>query len=246
MTYSGAIFKSDDQGLLLAQENKYENILKKLKLKEGDHILEVGCGWGGFMDYAARKGVKVTGLTISKEQYEFAKKRLSQYEGIAEVRLQDYREIKGEYNHIVSIEMFEALGKEYWKKYFKILHSILRPGGKLIIQSITINNNDYNSYRRCSDFIQQYIFPGGMLPSPEIFKLTAVKQGFKYIGNLEFGRDYGLTLKRWEENFSRVIDKVKVLGFDDKFIRTWRFYLKYCQGGFEARKISVSQFNFTR
>ena len=120
MTYSGAIFKSDDEGLFLAQENKYENILKKLKLKEGDHILEVGCGWGGFMDYAARKGVKVTGLTISKKQYEFAKKRLSQYEGIAEVRLQDYREITGEYNHIVSIEMFEALGKEYWEKYFQM------------------------------------------------------------------------------------------------------------------------------
>ena len=246
MTYSGAIFKSDDEGLLLAQENKYENILKKLKLKEGDHILEVGCGWGGFMDYAARKGVKVTGLTISKEQYEFAKKRLSQYEGIAEVRLQDYREITGEYNHIVSIEMFEALGKEYWEKYFKILHSILRPGGNLIIQSITINNNDFISYRKCSDFIQQYIFPGGMLPSPEIFKSTAVKQGFKYIGKFEFGRDYGLTLKRWEENFSRVLDKVKILGFDEKFIRTWRFYLKYCQGGFEASKISVFQFNFSK
>ena len=116
----------------------------------------------------------------------------------------------------------------------------------MIIQSITINNNDFISYRKCSDFIQQYIFPGGMLPSPEIFKSTAVKQGFKYIEKFEFGRDYGLTLKRWEENFSRALDKVRVLGFDDKFIRTWRFYLKYCQGGFEASKISVFQFNFTK
>jgi len=246
MTYSSAIFNSTDEELLSAQENKYERILKKLKLKNGDHILEVGCGWGGFMEYAARNGFKVTGVTISKEQYEFAKKRLSKYGNLAKVKLQDYRDIDGKYNHIVSIEMFEALGEKYWKKYFKMLFSILKPGGKLIIQSITINNNDFFSYRKCSDFIQQYIFPGGMLPSPKIFKDVAVKQGFIYRGDLEFGRDYGITLKRWEENFSSVLSRVKKLGFDDKFIRTWRFYLKYCQGGFEANKISVFQFSFTK
>ena len=179
-------------------------------------------------------------------QYEFTKKRLSKFGNLAKVNLQDYRDIDGKYNHIVSIEMFEALGEKYWKKYFKMLFSILKPGGKLIIQSITINNNDFFSYRKCSDFIQQYIFPGGMLPSPKIFKDIAVKQGFIYSGDLEFGRDYGITLKRWEENFSSVLSKVKKLGFDDKFIRTWRFYLKYCQGGFEAKKISVFQFNFTK
>ena len=246
MTYSSAIFNSTDEELLSAQENKYERILKKLKLKNGDHILEVGCGWGGFMEYAARNGFKVTGVTISKEQYEFAKKRLSKFGNLAKVKLQDYRDIDGKYNHIVSIEMFEALGEKYWKKYFKMLFSILKPGGKLIIQSITINNNDFFSYRKCSDFIQQYIFPGGMLPSPKILKDVAVKQGFIYSEDLEFGRDYGITLKRWEENFSSVLSKVKKLGFDDKFIRTWRFYLKYCQGGFEANKISVFQFSFTK
>ena len=246
MTYSSAIFNSTDEELLSAQENKYERILKKLKLKNEDHILEVGCGWGGFMEYAARNGFKVTGVTISKEQYEFAKKRLSKFGNLAKVKLQDYRDIDGKYNHIVSIEMFEALGEKYWKKYFKMLFSILKPGGKLIIQSITINNNDFFSYRKCSDFIQQYIFPGGMLPSPKIFKDVAVKQGFIYRGDLEFGRDYGITLKRWEENFSSVLSRVKKLGFDDKFIRTWRFYLKYCQGGFEANKISVFQFSFTK
>ena len=246
MTYSSAIFNSTDEELLSAQENKYERILKKLKLKNGDHILEVGCGWGGFMEYAARNGFKVTGVTISKEQYEFAKKRLSKFGNLAKVKLQDYRDIDGKYNHIVSIEMFEALGEKYWKKYFKMLFSILKPVGKLIIQSITINNNDFFSYRKCSDFIQQYIFPGGMLPSPKIFKDVAVKQGFIYRGDLEFGRDYGITLKRWEENFSSVLSRVKKLGFDDKFIRTWRFYLKYCQGGFEANKISVFQFSFTK
>ena len=246
MTYSSAIFNSTDEELLSAQENKYERILKKLKLKNGDHILEVGCGWGGFMEYAARNGFKVTGVTISKEKYKFAKKRLSKFGNLAKVKLQDYRDIDGKYNHIVSIEMFEALGEKYWKKYFKMLFSILKPGGKLIIQSITINNNDFFSYRKCSDFIQQYIFPGGMLPSPKIFKDVAVKQGFIYRGDLEFGRDYGITLKRWEENFSSVLSRVKKLGFDDKFIRTWRFYLKYCQGGFEANKISVFQFSFTK
>jgi len=246
MTYSSAIFNSIDEELLSAQENKYERILKKLKLKNGDHILEVGCGWGGFMEYAAGKGVKITGVTISIEQYEFAKKRLSKFGNLAKVKLQDYRDIEGKYNHIVSIEMFEALGEKYWKKYFKMLFSILKPGGKLIVQSITINNNDFFSYRKCSDFIQQYIFPGGMLPSPNVLKEVAVKQGFIYSGDLEFGRDYGITLKRWEKNFSSVLSKVKKLGFDDKFIRTWRFYLKYCQGGFEANKISVFQFNFTK
>ena len=246
MTYSSAIFKSFDDELLLAQENKYEKILKNLKLKDDDHILEVGCGWGGFMEYAARKGIRVTGVTISKEQYDFAKKRLKYFGELSEVKLQDYREIKGGYDHIVSIEMFEALGEVYWKKFFRILHSLLRPGGRMIIQSITINNRDFYSYRRCSDFIQQYIFPGGMLPSPEIFISTAVKQGFDYLSNIEFGRDYGLTLRKWEENFSHVLNKVKDLGFDEKFIRTWRFYLKYCQGGFESKKISVSQFKFAK
>ncbi len=246
MTYSSAIFENINDDLLLAQENKYEKILKNLNLKSGDHILEVGCGWGGFMEYAAKKGFKVTGVTISEEQYNFAKQRLNNFGNLAEIRLQDYREVSGSYDHIVSIEMFEAIGESYWKKFFKILHSVLKPGGMMIIQSITINNRDFSSYRRCSDFIQQYIFPGGMLPSPEIFISTAVKQGFDYLNNTEFGRDYGLTLSRWEENFSLVLNKIKDLGFDEKFIRTWRFYLKYCQGGFESRKISVSQFNFVK
>ena len=148
--------------------------------------------------------------------------------------------------HIVSIEMFEALGFHYWKKYFNVLYSILRPGGKLIIQSITINNDDFLSYKKCSDFIQQYIFPGGMLPSSKIVKEIATKQGFLHNDNFEFGLDYGATLKKWEENFSNALEKIKILGFDEKFIRTWRFYLKYCQGGFESRKLSVSQFNFVK
>tara|TARA_Y100001970_G_C14195385_1_gene837766 strand:- start:462 stop:1655 length:1194 start_codon:yes stop_codon:yes gene_type:complete len=246
MTYSSAIFENINDDLFRAQENKYEKILKNLNIKSGDHILEVGCGWGGFMEYAAKKGIKVTGVTISEEQYNFAKQRLKNFGNLSEIRLQDYREVSGSFDHIVSIEMFEAIGESYWKKFFKTLHSVLKPGGKMVIQSITINNRDFSSYRKCSDFIQQYIFPGGMLPSPEIFIATAVKQGFDYLNNVEFGKDYGLTLRKWEENFSLVLNKIKDLGFDEKFIRTWRFYLKYCQGGFESRKISVSQFNFVK
>ncbi len=246
MTYSSAIFKSSNEELSDAQENKYKNILNKLKPEAGDHILDVGCGWGGFMEYAVRNGFKVTGITISKEQYEYAKRRLSKYGSFAEVKLMDYRDIAGKYNHIVSIEMFEALGFQYWKKYFNVLYSILRPGGKLVIQSITINNDDFLSYKNCSDFIQQYIFPGGMLPSAKIVKDIATKQGFLHNDNFEFGLDYGATLKKWEENFTNALDKIKMLGFDERFIRTWRFYLKYCQGGFESRKLSVSQFNFIK
>ncbi|MBC7538458.1 MAG: class I SAM-dependent methyltransferase [Bacteriovorax sp.] len=246
MTYSSALFKINNEELQSAQENKYENILQWLNLKAGDHILEIGCGWGGFMEYAAKKGLKVTGVTISNEQYEFAKTRLLPFNELARVELKDYRDITGKYDHIVSIEMFEALGEQYWQKYFKKLNSILRPGGQLIIQSITINDGDFSSYRKGSDFIQQYIFPGGMLPSPKVFRTAAQKQGFDYDTSLEFGQDYATTLKRWEENFSSVLDKVKALGFDDKFIRTWHFYLKYCQGGFEAGKISIFQFNLIK
>lgn len=246
MSYSSALFRSEGEGIVTAQENKYENILQKLKLNVGDHILEVGCGWGGFMEYAAQKGIKVTGVTISKEQYEFAQKRLAKYGDLVSLKYQDYRDITGKYDHIVSIEMFEALGEQFWETYFKKLYSILKPGGQLIIQSITINNEDFSSYRRGTDFIQQYIFPGGMLPSPEVFKANAAKCGFLHLDDFEFGADYGTTLKIWEEKFSESLDKIKSIGFDDKFIRTWRFYLKYCQGGFEAGKISVYQFNLIK
>ena len=245
MTYSSAFFSGVSE-LHVAQENKYDNILNQLNLKPGDHLLEVGCGWGGFIEHAAKKGIKVTGVTISKEQFEFAKNRITPYKDLSAIELKDYRDITGVYDHIVSIEMFEALGEEYWSKYFKKLHSVLKPGGQLVIQSITINDKDFSSYRRGTDFIQQYIFPGGMLPSPGILKKKAEQVGFSLNGDLEFGLDYGKTLNIWEEKFSQSIPEVKSLGFDNKFIRTWRFYLKYCQGGFEARKISVYQFNLSK
>ncbi|WP_372654353.1 class I SAM-dependent methyltransferase [Halobacteriovorax sp.] len=246
MTYSAALFDGEDISLEEAQKNKYQHILDELPLKEGDHILEVGCGWGGFMEYAAKRNYKVTGVTISQEQYDYAVERLAEYGDLCEVKLQDYRDIDGHYDHIVSIEMFEALGQAYWKGYFKKLYSILRPGGHAVIQSITINNKDFKSYSRGSDFIQQFIFPGGMLPSPKEVEKQSRKSGLRLLVEYEFGADYAKTLDQWEINFSRALDKVREYGLDDKFIRTWRFYLKYCQGGFEARKISVSQFNFVK
>ncbi len=246
MTYSSALFKQKNISLLEAQNNKYQNILDQLNLKAGDHILEVGCGWGGFMEYAAQKGVKVTGITISKEQHDFAKDRLEKYADYATVKLMDYRDIQGKYDHIVSIEMFEAIGEEYWSGYFGRLQSALKDGGKLIIQTITINDQDYSSYRKGTDFIQQYIFPGGMLPSPEIFKKVSEQKGFKITGSIEFGLDYAETLKLWEEKFLSSLEAVKKNGFDEKFIRTWKFYLNYCRGGFEAGKIGVYQFYLTK
>lgn len=246
MTYSSALFANQGDELQLAQENKYANILKQLNLKAGDHILEVGCGWGGFMEFAAKKGIRVTGITISKEQYDYATKRLANYSDLVNVELQDYRDIKGTYDHIVSIEMFEALGEQYWGTYFEKLYGVLRPAGQLIIQSITINDKDFSSYRKGTDFIQQYIFPGGMLPSPSVFKATAKKYGFQFYSELEFGLDYAKTLNHWDKSFMSSLESVKKLGFDNRFIRTWHFYLKYCQGGFEAGKISVFQFNLTK
>lgn len=246
MTYSSALFDNGIQDLATAQARKYENILNQLDLKKGDHILEVGCGWGGFMECAAKRGIKVTGVTISQEQYDYAQKRLSEYGDLVNLKLMDYRDLTGSYDHVVSIEMFEALGAEYWSTYFNILQSVLRPNGKVIIQSITINDKDFASYKKGSDFIQQYIFPGGMLPSPSEFHKAAKVAGFSSFGQVEFGQDYGETLRVWEQKFSQSLDTVKTLGFDDKFIRTWKFYLKYCQGGFEAKKISVYQFYLTK
>jgi cyclopropane-fatty-acyl-phospholipid synthase len=249
MTYSSALYQAEQEkqeDLNKAQENKYENIIQQLKLKEGDHLLEIGCGWGGFLEYAAKKGIRVTGVTISKEQFDFAQIRLKNYSHLASVELTDYRDIFGKYDHIVSIEMFEAIGLEYWNVFFKKLYSLLLPGGQMVIQSITINHKDFYSYRRGTDFIQQYIFPGGMLPSPEIFKELALKQNFQFLNQLEFGHDYARTLGIWENNFSQSIEGVKLLGFDEKFIRLWRFYLKMCQGSFASKKISVSQFTLSK
>ena len=243
MTYSSAYFKDEkNEELNVAQNNKYERMLQQLKLEGPSEILEIGCGWGGFAEVACLKGHRVTCITISKEQYDFAKDRLSKFGNMATVLLKDYRELEGKYDHIVSIEMFEALGESYWDTYFKKVRELLSPQGRAVIQTITINNDIFSSYRKGTDFIQQYIFPGGMLPSPEIFIKKAKKRDLYLLERLDFGEDYALTLNKWYENFKACILKVKSLGFDEKFIRTWVFYLKYCEGGFNTKRIGVSQF----
>lgn len=240
MTYSSALFV-DGMTLKEAQVNKYKSIFDKLHIKSGQEILEVGCGWGGFMEYAASRGVKVTGVTISREQFDYATKRLEAYPQ-AKVLYCDYRDIQGKFDHIVSIEMFEALGREYWSTYFKKLASLLKLDGKIVIQSITMNNDDFKSYAKGTDFIQQYIFPGGLLAGPSEFRKVAKKCHLLVESEFSFGLDYAKTLDIWNQSFESVLEKVKDLGFDKEFIRTWHFYLKYCQGGFEAGKIGVSHY----
>lgn len=242
MTYSSAYFK-EDEALIDAQKNKYELILSKLSsLPENSKVLEIGCGWGGFMEQAQQqKGWQVKGLTLSHEQKDWIKKK-----GLHEVCLQDYRKEKGQYDAVVSIEMFEALGKEYWSTYFEKLSSVLKKGGQAVIQTITMNDADFASYARGTDFIQQYIFPGGMLPSVSEFTRHAGNQGLRVMHAESFGRSYARTLNLWEKRFSGVLREVKALGFDDSFIRLWRFYLKYCEGAFLSGKTNVYQFHLEK
>lgn len=246
MTYSSALFGDADIDLKDAQARKYQHIIDQLKAKPGDHILEIGCGWGGFAEYAAEQGYRVTGITISEEQHEYARVRVQRFGSLVDIQLKDYRDLSGNFDHVVSIEMFEALGQSYWPTYFSVIDKVLKPTGNAIVQSITIRNESFASYARGTDFIQQYIFPGGMLPSPKKFVQVAQKQGLKLTATTDFGLDYAKTLAAWELNFTEVEQKVRDMGFDDSFIRMWRFYLKYCQGGFEAEKLGVSQFRLAR
>lgn len=243
MTYSSAFFEDKEDSLKDAQLQKYDQILKGLEgLPPEAKVLEVGCGWGGLMRRAQEKlGLKVSGLTLSKEQKKYIEER---EDGV--VLLEDYRKHEGLYDGIVSIEMFEALGKEYWTTYFKKISSLLKVGAPAVIQSITMNEHDFPSYKKGTDFIQQYIFPGGMLPSVEVFTKLARKAGLRLMKSQSFGPSYAQTLKIWEESFSKVEDKVLELGFDQSFIRLWRFYLKYCQGAFESGKINVYQFTLQK
>ena len=236
MTYSSALFL-DKVDLKDAQNNKYQRILSKLNDKK--NILEIGCGWGGFAFKAAKSGYKVTGLTLSKEQKKYAESL-----GIKDfqIKLQDYRKEKNKYDNIVSIEMFEAVGKEYWNTYFKIIKTCLNNGGKAVIQTITIDDEVFINYKNRVDFIQKYIFPGGVLPSKSEFIKLAKSNDLKVLEVFDFGYDYQKTLLSWLDNFNKVKDKVIDLGFDKEFIRKWQFYLAYCAAGFGAKRTSVVQF----
>jgi cyclopropane-fatty-acyl-phospholipid synthase len=243
MTYSSAWFSDDLQmPLAQAQSNKYRRILSSIGATPGKRILEVGCGWGGFIEEAAKAGCHVTGLTLSQEQKKFAEERLERLGLSSEIRFQDYRDCKDQFDGIASIEMFEAVGENHWEEYFNTIAGSLKPGGKACIQTIVIAEELFERYRTSTDFIQQYVFPGGMLPSASAFKTSAAQAGLRIEDEFAFGMDYAKTLHMWYEAFNRQIDDVLQLGFDEAFIRLWNFYLMYCAAGFSERNIDVVQF----
>jgi cyclopropane-fatty-acyl-phospholipid synthase len=250
MNYSSAWFKGKtpaDTDLSSAQNAKVHRALSECGVKAGDRILEIGCGWGGLAEIAARDfNANVTGVTLSHEQWAWAKQRLEQAGLKADLREQDYRDIKDEpFDAIVSIEMFEAVGREYWSQFFKTLHSKLKSGGRACIQTITIRDDLFERYARSTDFIQQYIFPGGLLPSVSAFHQAATKNGLKIINALEFGQDYAETLRRWRHAFLKADSTVRKQGFDHRFMRIWEFYLAYCEAAFEMKNTSVWQFTLS-
>ena len=239
MSYSAAIYRQADDGSLeTAQHAKYRRILNCLSAEPGQTVLEIGCGWGGFADMAVQYGLKTTGVTLSPAQLEWAQKRVP----AADLRLQDYRDLDEQFDHVVSIEMFEAVGERWWPTYFKTLAKSLKPGGKAVVQSITIRDDIFPEYRRSTDFIQQYIFPGGMLPSRAAFRAAAAKQGLVVREEFGFGRDYARTLAEWRHAFEARWPDIQKLGFDEPFRRLWRMYLCYCEAGFLAGNIDVVQF----
>jgi cyclopropane-fatty-acyl-phospholipid synthase len=244
-TYSSAWFAGDtERPLAAAQAAKYQRIVDTLGLRPGARVLEIGCGWGGFAVHAARLGIHVHGLTISQQQHELASARIAR-EGLgefAQVELKDYRDTHGQYDAIVSIEMFEAVGEAFWPVYFETLKRRLKPCGRALIQSITIDDAQFPAYRVSSDFIREFIFPGGMLPSPERFVLAARRAGMRATPDLAFGRDYAHTLRLWHDAFDTRLEAVRAQGFDETFVRTWRLYLKYCEAGFIEGRTDVMHF----
>ena len=239
MTYSSALFANDSANLEQAQINKYDQILAQIKTQSAN-ILEIGCGWGGFAELCAQTTKhKLTGITVSNEQYNYAVQRLEKYP--IDLELIDYRDVIGQYDAIVSIEMFEAVGEQYWPTYFSKIKQLLSPEGTAIIQTITIGDQYFAEYRKSGDAIRSYIFPGGMLPSPQQFKLHAEAAGLRIQKRNCFGKDYARTLEHWLANFDAKLPEIKQLGFDEAFVRLWRFYLEYCIGAFKANRTDVMQ-----
>lgn len=241
MSYSSALYPDDENttiGLSEAQHAKYRRILDRLQARPGQRVLEIGCGWGGFAELAAADGLAVTGLTLSPSQLAWAQARVPQ----AELRLQDYRDSRGRYDHVVSIEMFEAVGERYWPAYFDCLARSLKSGGTAVVQTITLRDELFERYRRGTDFIQQYVFPGGMLPSPRVFRQTANRHGLTVIDAHAFGASYARTLATWRQAFESRWPEIAAQGFGEDFRRLWRMYLSYCEAGFRAGNIDVVQF----
>lgn len=250
MTYSSAYYTAPGQDLRDAQIAKYDALCRKLHLQPGEHLLEIGSGWGGMACHAAKHyGVRVTTVTISEEQFRFARERIER-EGLAdriEVRLQDYRHITGSFDKIVSIEMMEALGDKYLPTYFAKIHEVLKPGGLVALQYITVPDSRHAELRRGIDFIQKHIFPGSLLLSVGRVNATLNRTGDLFLHHLEdLGASYAKTLHVWWENFNAQLATVRALGFDERFIRKWNYYLQYCEAAFASRNISVVQAVYTR
>jgi cyclopropane-fatty-acyl-phospholipid synthase len=249
MTYSSALYEEGMQDLTAAQHNKYKRLAEAINLQPEQRVLEIGCGWGGFAEYVAKNyDAKVVGLTISTEQRDFALKRM-QAAGLnekVEIRYQDYRDEQGQYDRIASIEMIEAVGEEFWPQYFAQLRDRLAPGGFAGIQAITIQDRFFKDYRREVDFIQRYVFPGGMLPSPAVLKSLGEKFGVPVIRERVFGQDYAKTLAIWRDNFRAAWPNLMPLGFDERFRRLWEYYLAYCEAGFLSGNIDVRQVVFAK
>ena len=249
MNYSGAWFEGDRSGdLVEAQWAKVRRALTECGVKPGDRVLEIGCGWGALAECAAREfGATVSGVTLSSEQLDWAHQRLADAKLPADLRYQDYRDIDdGPFDAVASIEMFEAVGREYWPSFFATLKSQLKPGARACIQSITIRDDLFERYVKSTDFIQQYIFPGGLLPSPTAFRTAAAQAGLRVVNELDFGLDYAETLRRWRDSFLNAAPAIGKLGFGKRFMRIWEFYLCYCEAAFAAGNTSVMQFTLQR
>ena len=251
MNYSSAWFRGDlQQDMRHAQDAKVRRALHMAGVRRGHRVLEIGCGWGALAEKATQEfGAHLTGVTLSTEQLDWAQQRLSRL-GLAskaDLRLQDYRDITdGPFDAICSIEMIEAVGREYWPTYFQSVAQLLKPGGRACIQSIVIRDELFERYIRSTDFIQQYIFPGGCLPCPSEFRREASEAGLRVVDELTFGRDYAETCRRWRADFMARKDEVLAQGFDERFIRIWEFYLAYCEAGFDAGDIDVVQYTLAR
>lgn len=249
MTYSSAIFAPGDNDLESAQRRKYQRLARETGITAEHHVLEIGCGWGGFAEYAAREiGCRVTGLTISREQYDYATKRIADA-GLSDrvsIVMRDYRDEQARYDRIVSIEMFEAVGEAYWETFFRKMRECLVAGGRAGLQLITIRDEAFAGYRREMDFIRAYVFPGGMLPTPRILSDLARTAGMPIASDQGFALDYARTLSVWRERFENAWPRIAPLGFDDRFRRLWRYYLTYCEVGFATGNIDVRQMVFAR
>jgi cyclopropane-fatty-acyl-phospholipid synthase len=249
MSYSSARFLSDADSLEEAQRQKYRRVAELAGIAPGSSVLEVGCGWGGFAELATREfDCNTVGLTISDAQFRFARERIERagLAGKADIRLEDYRDSSGEYDAVVSIEMFEAVGERNWPLYFHVLHDRMKKGAKALLQIITIDEERYSSYRRSADFIQRYIFPGGMLPTRGILETLAIRAGLTVMSADGFGEDYAKTLRLWAERFNDRWPTIQSLGFDERFRRMWNYYLRYCEVGFSLGKIDVVHLRLQR